>query len=306
MTTKIRWTPQEDEQLIEQYTNSVSTITIENRSTGSIRSRISTLIKNGKLEKITKKGSKSWTTEEEQLLSELREQGFTAKEIAEKLGRTKSSIDGKARNKRSDTISNWSVKELEFLHSNIHNMTYLEIATILNRGLESVKYASLKLGYSKSNIIQASDDELLDLVRKYKSLSAMDRNKTQGEPGSHIIIHRFGSWSKACDLAGIGAVTSNLVRDRPTIVYLVDFQEFKKVGITQQTIKERFYGYPAYTILDYKIFSNPVDACTYERLLLDKLSGFSFEPKFFPGKTECFKADFITMDEIIDISPAFG
>ena len=301
MSKKIRWSPEEDIKLIEQYVNSTCPIIIENRSPGSIKSRIATLIKNEKLTKIVKKKSKSWTTEEEELLKELQVQGFTAKEIADKLGRTKSSIDGKSRNKLSHTISNWSQEELDFIHTSIADTSYLEIATILDRTYESVKYACLKLGYSKSNTIQISDEELLDLVRKYHTSTSMDRDKLPEEPGSHIIIHRFGSWPEAAKLAGISIIKHNMYKDRNTVLYLVDFNDFKKIGITQQTIKERFYGYPEYHILDYKIFNTPTEAYDQEQQLLSKLADYKYSPKFFPGKTECFRGDFLTIESIINL-----
>lgn len=61
---------------------------------------------------------------------------------------------------------------------------------------------------------------------------------------------RFGSWNKAVLAAGLDLNTGKLINSKETILYLVQFEKFKKIGITQRTIKDRLVGFPDYEILD--------------------------------------------------------
>lgn len=81
-------------------------------------------------------------------------------------------------------------------------------------------------------------------------------------------------------------------KTKPTILYLVQFENFYKIGITQKSIKERFYGAPKYTMVDY--VSTDLDfAFDMEAIIKESVNTFIPEIKWFErnGKTECFISD---------------
>jgi transposase-like protein len=103
----------------------------------------------------------------------------------------------------------------------------------------------------------------------------------------------FGSWEEALKAAGIHNISTQEV-NKLTVVYLVEFEDFYKVGITQQTVDQRLGGrYPAYQILAIKEYPTLIQAKSMEKELLDLVKGYSYIPTNFPaegrGFTECFK-----------------
>lgn len=130
-------------------------------------------------------------------------------------------------------------------------------------------------------------EELLEGVRKYVSC---DRCPTTLATN---IKRVFGSWTKALEAAGIsGNIGGKFDPNRTTRVYLLDFGDFYKIGITQQQIKSRFSGAPAHTVLDY--VETDLDNAVYLEKELKKairLYQYIAEHPWFErnGKTECFK-----------------
>ena len=76
------------------------------------------------------------------------------------------------------------------------------------------------------------------------------------------------------------------------MVYLVEFDGYYKVGITQQPINNRFIGYPKYEVLLTLSCSNLKEAKDIEAEWLKNVSNLSYYAPDFPrnnGSTECFK-----------------
>ena len=80
-------------------------------------------------------------------------------------------------------------------------------------------------------------------------------------------------------------------KGKPTILYLVEFDGFYKIGITQKSIKERFYGAPEYRVVDY-LSTDLEFAFEMEASIKKFIEPFIPENKWFErnGKTECFKS----------------
>jgi DNA-binding CsgD family transcriptional regulator len=78
-------------------------------------------------------------------------------------------------------------------------------------------------------------------------------------------------------------------KNKPTILYLVKFDEFYKIGITQKSIKERLYGAPEYTVIDF-IDTDLEFAFEMESIIKKSVTTFIPENIWFErnGKTECF------------------
>jgi len=118
-------------------------------------------------------------------------------------------------------------------------------------------------------------------------------SKDSGMPAATTYRRYFGSWSAALEAAGIEQSSSVMKPNKPTKVYLVEFDGFYKVGITQQTVKQRLGGrYPDYKIILELEFDNLQEAKKVETSWLEAVKHCKFVPTNFPlegrGFTECF------------------
>jgi hypothetical protein len=120
-----------------------------------------------------------------------------------------------------------------------------------------------------------------------------------GVPPATTYRKYFGSWTAAREAAGVvakeeGRGHSIQKEDKITLLYLVEFEDFYKIGITQQTVDQRLgKRYPAYKILWTKEFNTLAEAKREEARLLTEVKHKQYIPTNFPaegrGFTECFK-----------------
>lgn len=188
----------------------------------------------------------------------------------------------------------WTPEEHELLYLlKSEGMKWSEIAKRIGRSLESCKthykrgYGFPVLGYN-----DWSEERLLELVQKYKNKQLLNYCRDEGEPSAIVIERRFGSWSKAMELAGVVSNKGNLILDKKTLLYLIDFGEFKKIGITQRSLELRFSGFD-FKILDLVEYDELIPAWETEQELLKILKPWRYKPieLIGNGATECFKLD---------------
>lgn len=296
-----KWTQEEDNILILGLAQGkiYKDIEVPDRTTKAVISRISYLISIGKLPSASIK-AKKWDAEEDKLLIELKNEGKSNKEISGILGRTTESVKGRlkkvwATNSTSGNF-NWTDEEIEVLKLNM-DTTYEELAQRMGRSVESVANKARRLGLCRVFHGSYSDSELLDTVRKYRSRDALKYSGERITP--KMVEHRFGGWSSALKLAGLDPNDSSLVPNKETTLYLVDFGEFKKVGITQRSIEERFKGEPEYIVLDSVGFSCLEEALETEREILRNMREFRVSGDIRRGASECFKFTCTLLEEII-------
>lgn len=245
-----------------------------------------------------------------QKIADMRIQGYTYEQIAKELNTTKGNISSQITLMRNNgwniTINRkWSdadVDQLILLRN--EDRTLAEIAEILDKSYSAVKTKSSELvkkgivvpkgarssptgSYSyQTQYAKSTDEELLDYVKTYVSRDACPRTF------SSRVVSRFGSWTKALEIAGvIGNIGGKLCPEKETTLYLLDFGEFKKVGITQQRINQRFAGAPNFSVVD-KLCTTLEEALMFEKAILSNVSSRQFIPShpWFErnGKTECF------------------
>lgn len=253
----IKWTKEKTDRIFELRMNNISYEDIA-AEFGTTKDNISSVISKMKKNGYDIIKAKPWTEEEELKFIQFRESGKDNKEIALLLGKTHDSVKKKAS---------------EFLNAGI-------VSGISRKG----KY---KTGPTTKLDLPISD--LLDIVREYVSCESCPTHLRSN------IKRVFGTWTKALEEAGIpGNIGGNSCKDRITRVYLLQFQEFYKIGITQQQIKSRFSGAPRYEILDY--LETDLDNAVYLEKELKKAiikTQYIAEHPWFErnGKTECFKTD---------------
>lgn len=117
-------------------------------------------------------------------------------------------------------------------------------------------------------------------------------SKDSGTPAATTYRKYFGSWDNALSAAGI-TNSCTMKPGKPTRIYLVEFEGFYKIGITQQTVHERLGGrYPPYKVI-IDIETTLEEAKNIEKDWLKTVKPFQFIPTTFPsegrGFTECFK-----------------
>lgn len=198
----------------------------------------------------------------------------------------------------------WDNDTIEFMRACLEqNWTAKELATELGCSEDTIKKKKVQLGLSGIvkrgarndwGVKKYSDDELLDILKTSENKTyAYFTRGGKGLPAAATYVNRFGSWGNALLLAGLPANRCTMLRDKATKVYLVDFGDFYKIGVTQQALGDRFSGYPKYDIVLLLEYDNLCDALAKEKEWLLNVSQFAYVPNTFPkegrGFTECFR-----------------
>ena len=186
----------------------------------------------------------------------------------------------------------WTEEKLQqFIEMRNNKMTYADIAIAFECTLNSAKHIGSKL-IKEGRLCRAkaikkySREELLDVVKEYESQDSCPMEYR------HYIRVEFGSWTKALFAAGMRSKVGGVMDStRPTTLYLLDFGEFYKVGITQRDLKYRFRGAPKYEIIDFYC-SDLNHVAALEQEILSKVKRIRPDHPWFSrqGKTECFSS----------------
>ena len=203
----------------------------------------------------------------------------------------------------------WTEDDIHWLREGcLLGLTAKEIALALDRTEDTIKSKKVALGltglttHNRGNFTTKkegkiyTDEELLEILKTspVKTYSYFTSGKTN-TPSAATYVNRFGSWTKALELAGLPYNSSSMLPDKLTLVYLVYFpgEDIYKIGITQQEVRQRFYGYPDYEILLVHECSLLQEARALEKCWLSNVSHLKYEATTFPlegrGVTETFK-----------------
>jgi biotin operon repressor len=196
-------------------------------------------------------------------------------------------------------IKHWTPEEeLTLIEMRTNNMPYSKIADKLGRSLEAVKSRGKRLkargsidGGNQGNF-SWTDDEVAKL---YENLDYDELAEALGKSRRSV--------ESKCQKLGISKRFSNfssgtMYPDKPALLYLVDFGEFKKVGVTQVQLSERFKQDGDFTILDTCTMSLE-DALETEKEILKNMRDFKVVGEIRRGFSECFKFDCTLLEEII-------
>lgn len=144
--------------------------------------------------------------------------------LSEYLGRSIRAIEKKARELGLNKQEKWNSKDVEFIRKNISKMTAGEISKELKRTRGSVyhKIQELSLQKKTKRYNTMSDSKILRLL--HSVFIELGRTPTRGElllyniPSEGVLVSRFGSYGKACILAGIpinqGMVSTKILVDK--------------------------------------------------------------------------------------------
>lgn len=196
----------------------------------------------------------------------------------------------------------WTNEKIEqLIELRAQKKTYAQIAIILGCTENSAKSCGSKL-IKEGKLDRAKThrkytrDELIEVVRSVKKRDDCPMEYR------HYIREEFGGWAKALEVAGMKQNCGGLFDStKPTTLYLLKFDEFYKIGITQRKIEQRFRGAPEYEVLD-TYCSDLDEILALEREILSKVEPYLPENGWFKrnGKTECFLfRDIKTLTELI-------
>lgn len=206
-------------------------------------------------------------------------------------------------------MKNWTIEEEELLRLFVKaGMNSVQIANELDSTEYQVYKKRKLMGLVNSKVrtkkypdlYSGSDDEirakLIELMRSAPKVSTDYFNSKDSDvPVAATYKKYFGSWDNALLAAGISKSKCSLKEHLDTIVYLVDFGDFYKIGITQQTIRKRLGpSYPPYEII-LQIVTSLDEAKRLESNWLSNVEKYKYRPNNFPaegrGHSECFKVD---------------
>jgi hypothetical protein len=160
--------------------------------------------------------------------------------------------------------------------------TYDQLCYIVRKLISEGKLVSYR-----SNPSIYTKEQLIDFIQEYKSRDACPN------PIRHAINKMFGSWSKGLEAASMTSNIGGLVDpSKPLMLYLLQFDGFYKIGVTQRTLQQRFSGAPHYEVID-TYCSDLDEVLSLEKEILSKVERVLPEHPWFKrnGKTECFKSD---------------
>ena len=162
------WSKRETNYLIKNYPKmSMPQLRIAlGRSKGSIR---------GKAERLNlmEEGFEVWSNEEIKTLRRLWQEGYSCPQIAEKIGRTCSSIQNRIHLqkqifglKNRNKIHPWTKKDTDYLVRHYKNKTIRELSEILGRRTDSIKYKAQWLNLTDKAVGRWSTREI-NMLKKY-------------------------------------------------------------------------------------------------------------------------------------------
>lgn len=192
-------------------------------------------------------------------------------------------------------IKHWTPEEDKLLlELKIAKVPYKEIAAKLGRTLEAVRTRSKRFNIStSSNTRRTWTDEQIALL--YEPLDYDELEKL-------LPYSRRGIMAQ-CEKRGISKRYARLSRGTmregvDTWLYLVDFGEFKKVGVTQVSLEVRFVQDPSFILLD-KVQMNLDEALYFEQEILRSMRPYKVVGNLHRGSHECFNFEGTVLEDFL-------
>jgi DNA-binding CsgD family transcriptional regulator len=244
---------------------------------------------------LTQARSNPVTPEEQELIKVMYLSGFSSLEIAGEIDRGKRTVNNHLKYMGFGDASKNKITEaqqLEVVEYKSQGYTEKEIASLVGVGTDSVHHILKAAGLTGDlHAKKYTRPELLAILKEAPYRYQAYFCGANGLPGFSTYVNEFGSWNGALEAAEIPHNKGSWKPDRPTIVYLIEFDGYYKIGVTQQTVKQRFGGYPEYQVLKTRSLELK-RALDLEKTLLDVAEPYQYLHNDFPrgsGKTECFK-----------------
>lgn len=181
------------------------------------------------------------------------------------------------------SMKHWTKEEETILlELRSEGMSFADIAEVLDRTVEAVRTRNKRLNPGAGVSRSWSTDDIATLSQElnYDEL-ALKLGKTRR------------AVQAKCEMLGISKMwsrkggTGTMYPDEQALLYLVDFGKYKKVGVTQQTLENRFKQDSDFILLD-SVFMNLDEALETEHEILQNLKNFRVLGEVRRGFGECF------------------
>ena len=195
-------------------------------------------------------------------------------------------------------MKHWNEQEEEkLIKFKLAKVPYSQIATELDRTVEAVK-SRVKRLQSRGDLPKVGKDlswtkEEISLLYEYLdydelvSVLGKSRRAIESKCQKLGIDKRFNTYSGG-----------TMDREAATLLYLVDFGEFKKVGITQVPLNSRFRGYGQFELLD-SIMLDFESAFEFEKQILKNMRAYKVRGDIRRGFYECFIYAANSLEELL-------
>lgn len=278
-----KWTKEEDDLIIAQREAGVlvKDVIIEGRTPAAIKARCA----------VVAKKIKRYTNEEIAKAVEEYNSGVLVKALSVPYGvlKRRAELDNRVERTRYTEEELRTVKELRETHTqkeiaDILGIPWRRVANIVTRliqeGVLETKVGTVKYWTEEE---EKQLEELLAANLSHRSIAQI---LGRSPPAVANHASRLGLSSK---LSFSG-----------TKVYLVKFDGFYKIGITNHSVEQRLAKFPPYKIIEVLDFPSREIALKVEKYLLDRVD--RFEPDNLPnGHTECFKSkDISSFEQLLE------
>lgn len=197
-------------------------------------------------------------------------------------------------------IKHWTPEEeLTLIKLKTQGLAYTVIAKELNRTVQAVQTRGKRL-IAQGKLISSTKGGNFDWTKEevdrlYENLDYDELAQVLGKSRRSVeakcqklgISKRFYNGSSGTQTA-----------EKLTLLYLVDFGDFKKVGVTQVPIEERFKQDGAFVLLD-SCEMTLEEARETEKEILKNMRDYMVLGNIRRGASECFQFNCTLLEEII-------
>jgi hypothetical protein len=199
-------------------------------------------------------------------------------------------------------IKHWTPEEENTLvELKSKGFKYREIAEVLNRTSQAVSTRGKRLiaqGRLESTESRGNFSWTEEEINKlYEELDYDELAEVLGK-SRRAIQSKCEKLGVSKRFPGKKSGTGTMDPNKSTLLYLVDFGEFKKVGVTQVPLSERFKQDGEFILLDSCELSLE-EAMDTEREILRNMRTFRVVGSVRRGSLECFKHPCTQLEEII-------
>lgn len=194
-------------------------------------------------------------------------------------------------------MKHWTTEEeTQLAEMKASGIKLAEIAEKLGRSLESVRTRSKRLHArnSEGGSTTSWTTEEVEIIRQDFDYDELEKLLGRSRRSIMSKCEKLGISKR---LPGHNINTGTMHAGREATLYLVDFGNFKKVGVTQAGIEERFQHEKFFKILD-TVSMDLSGAIETEREILRNMRKFRVIGDIHRGGSECFKYDCTLLEEL--------
>jgi len=200
-------------------------------------------------------------------------------------------------------IKHWTREEEETLWNlKMQGKRLADIAEILGRSDEAVRTRSKRLNAQKGVVSKTGGNYSWtqpEIEILYKELDFDELEKELPGKTRRAIMSKCEKLGISKRYPGTHSGTGTMDPNKDTTLYLVDFGEYKKIGICQVSVRERLKQDGIYILLDQVDGMDLADAISTEREILQNMRTHRVVGDVRRGSSECFNYPCASLEDLI-------